>query len=183
MQSYREQARKNGITLIDTGPCQFCGAAVTGGVEACLQLASAGEPGDHAASWQSGTLFLAVDAHALQHAEIHGPWNNAIHLLRQHLMLEREIAWQYEKTPLLSAFLKDYRQRPTAKIPTSPPPGQRGALTTADVTRATTPDEHRALVHQWAEAVYAAFAPDHPWARERAAEIVQNQRYRRILGG
>ncbi len=182
MQNFREQARKNGVTLIDTGPCQFCGAAVTGGVEACLLLASAGETGDHAALQQSGTLFLAVDAHALQHAEIHGPWNNALHLLRQHLMLERQIAWRYEKTPVLSDFLKDYRQRPTAEIPASPPPGQRGALTTADVARAATPDEHRALVRLWAEAVYAAFVLYHPWARERATEIAGNPRYRRVFG-
>ena len=183
MQDFREQARKNGVTIIDTGPCQFCGAAVGGGVEACLLLASTSGSGNHAALQQSGTLFLAVDAHALQHAEIHGPWNNAIHLLRQHLMLERQLTWQYEKTPLLSDFLKEYRRRPNAAVPASPLPRQRGALTTTDIARAATPDEHRALVRQWAEAVYAAFAPDHPWARERAAEIVQNQRYRRICSG
>ena len=182
MQNFREQARKNGVMIMDTGPCQFCGAAVTGGVEACLQLASAGENGDHAALQNSGTLFLAVDAHALQHAEIHGPWNNAIHLLRQHLMLERRIAWRYEKTPVLSNFLKDYRQRLDAKVPASPPLGQRGALTAADVARAATPDEYAALVRQWAEAVYAAFAAYHPWARGLADEMLRERRYERILG-
>lgn len=181
MRGFREQAAKNGVAIIETGPCQCCGAAVTGGVEECLLLASTSGPGAVAATRNTPTLFLAVDAHALQHAEIHGPWNNVIHLLRQHLMLERRIDWRYEKTPLLSDFLKDYRQRPNAVIPASPLPGQRGALTTTDVTRAATPEEYRALVRRWADAVYAAYAPYHPWAHECAAELARDPRYGRVF--
>ncbi len=39
------------------------------------------------------TRFLSVDAMALQHCELHGPWNNHIHLARLFLIFEKNVAF------------------------------------------------------------------------------------------
>ena len=68
MQDFIDQAAKNGVALLDTGICQFCGADYQRGIYECME------------NYNNGLLyfnfsdidnhlyrFLSVDAHALQH--------------------------------------------------------------------------------------------------------------------
>jgi hypothetical protein len=100
MQDWIDYAKKSGIELLNTGRCQFCNADVSGGVFECQNnlshlatILDFNNP-DH---FQS--RFLSVDAMALQHCELHGPWNNHIHLTRLWLIFEKGIQWDYTKSP------------------------------------------------------------------------------------
>ena len=160
----RERAARRGIAIRESGPCQFCGAAVSGGVEQCL-------------AWYadvSGRIFqdpayaavhlFGVDAHALQHPEIHGRSNNNFHLLSLGVMLERGGSAQAGQR---RAFLDRTLSGEIPMPPLDPPPPlQRGAVTVADVYAAATPREHQAQVRAWARAVWDAWAQHHAWARE-----------------
>ena len=128
MQDFRLQAVKNGVTLVESGACQFCGAPVERGVAQCLGLLGelAGrvrsEPG-----YGARHLF-SVDAHALQHTEVHGRLNNHVHLLSLCLMLERGAsAAMGSRKPAVEKFLALGREWPPLAAPpvaprvTSPP--------------------------------------------------------------
>ena len=91
MQDFMDQAAKNGVDLLNKGRCQFCGADYQKGIFDCME------------NYNSGLLlfdfndpkyllnrFLSVDAHALQHPEIHGRWSNHFHLTRLHLILQKK---------------------------------------------------------------------------------------------
>ncbi len=54
--------------------------------------------------------FLSVDAMALQHCELHGPWNNHIHIALLLLVFEKGIRWHYDLTPLLSNIVNEYEK-------------------------------------------------------------------------
>jgi len=161
MQDLTDYARKNGITLKKEGPCQFCGANVTHGVFECLKnvhhiekVLNFNDPASHV------TRFLSVDAMALQHCEIHGPWNNHIHLTRLYLILEKNVEWSYSKTPQLSNIINHYKKDKT-EVLAPPPLTQRGKLTTSDLLKANTPEECIVLVKHWARDVYGSFKDHH----------------------
>lgn len=112
MQDYIDIAKKNGIKLYNNGACQFCGAATTKGVHECVEIFSLGfQLIDYSIPENHIYRFLSVDAHTLQHPEIHGRWNNHFHLLRQHLMFEYKIQWNYQLSPKLSAHLNTYKKK------------------------------------------------------------------------
>jgi hypothetical protein len=161
MQDLFDYAKKSGIELNETGMCQFCNSRVSGGVFECqnnlnylTQLLDFNNPVYYE------TRFLSVDAMALQHCELHGPWNNHIHLTRLCLILERKIKWDYAKTPLLSNIINAYKKDRTEFL-TPPPFGERGHLTTSDLLKASTPKECVNIVKNWATEVYHAFADHH----------------------
>lgn len=156
MRDWLAYAKKTGIELQDRGPCQFCGAPVQGGVMECHDNTSTiagwldyNEPANYK------TRFLSVDAMALQHYELHGPWNNYIHFARLVLIFEMEVDWNYKLTPLLSDVVNDFKrqQKPLLTLPQ----GQRGTLTTADCRVAQSAESCRQLVRKWARSVYEAF--------------------------
>jgi hypothetical protein len=157
MQDWLSYAAKNGIELRDTGPCQFCGAPVSGGVVEChhntSHLSAMLDYNDPA---NYRTRFLSVDAMALQHYELHGPWNNYIHFTSLVLIFEKKVQWNYRLTPLLSSVVNEYKRNQNELI--SPPlTGQRGKMTTVDLLRARTVEEYRDIVSDWAYNVYEAF--------------------------
>src|SRR5687767_12152545 len=109
MQDFINYAKKHGIELFNEGPCQFCGSDVGSGVFECYgnahrlsEVLDFNNPGHY------GTRFLSVDAMALQHCELHGPWNNHIHLTRLFLIFENNVTWDYSKTPQLSNIINQY---------------------------------------------------------------------------
>ena len=111
MQDLFDYAKKSGITLQIDGCCQFCGSSVSGGVFEChANCYHIAEILDFNNPLYYKTRFLSVDAMALQHCEIHGPWNNHIHLTRLFLIFEMGIDWNYSKTPLLSAIINQYKK-------------------------------------------------------------------------
>lgn len=162
MQDFRRHAARNGITIQENGPCQFCGAAVEQGVEACLQLLT--ELFDRARvekDYAQAHLF-SVDAYALQHPELHGPLNNHVHLLSLCLMLERGASAAIgSRKPAVEKFLALGRSWPALD---SPPAGRRGACTVKHLLDASA-DERAPLARRWAEDVWQAWQAHHPWAR------------------
>jgi hypothetical protein len=66
-----------------TDTCSCCGAPIREGVKGCFALFSEVNIRGYSQAGY-GNSFYGVDAHALQHPEIHGKKNNAAHLLRLH---------------------------------------------------------------------------------------------------
>jgi len=161
MQDYISYAKKQGIELFSQGPCQFCGSRVKGGVFECHHNAHhLSEFLDFNNPIHYETRFLSVDAMALQHCELHGPWNNHIHLTRLFLVFEDGIAWDYSKTPLLSNVINHYKRNRSESL-TQPPYGQRGKTTTSDLIKIVSADEAIITVREWAMDVLNAFKDHH----------------------
>jgi len=157
MQNYIDQAIVNGVEIVETGPCQFCGAKVQNGITACLNIYNNSiidigkdDPDIH-------TLrFLCVDAHALQHPEIHGRWSNHFHLTRLYLLVENKINWDYKKSPILSTHINRYKRLHLEEILQPPPIGRRGAITSLDISLVKDSPNFKTIVHKWAEEVLEA---------------------------
>lgn len=149
---YSDFAKQRGITLQTEGPCQFCGAPVSEGVHECMSIFAFGfqdlglnEPTHHA------YRFLIVDAHALQHPELHGQWSDVFHLTRLAVVLGRGRKWCYEASPVLSRVL-DGRKDTLQSAIYCPPAGARG-LTMRSVQQA---DDPLVAIVNWARSVRAA---------------------------
>lgn len=161
MQTLEDYAKKNGIVLQGEGPCQFCGAPVIRGVFEChsnlhhiTTILDYNNPSCYM------TRFLSVDAMALQHCELHGPWNNHIHLARLFLIFEKNVAWDYTKTPLLSNIINQHKKN-KGPLLIPPPLQQRGQITTSDLLEAQDTEECKMIVTRWAKAVYDSFSMHH----------------------
>ncbi|MEZ4901523.1 MAG: DUF5946 family protein [Spirosomataceae bacterium] len=153
-----DYATKAGIEIEKEGRCQCCHSNVSKGVFECHgNLNHLTQILDFNDFCYYETRFLSVDAMALQHCEFHGPWNNHIHLTRLYLILEKNIKWDYSKTPLLSNIINAYKKDKTEFL-TPPRPGERGQLTTVDLLNASTPEECVDIVKSWATEVYHSFS-------------------------
>ncbi|MFZ1806223.1 MAG: DUF5946 family protein, partial [Cyclobacteriaceae bacterium] len=94
MQDYIALAEKNGVVLLDKGKCQFCGAHTQRGIHECLEIFNLGfQDIDFSNTENHIYRFWIVDAHTLQHPEIHGRWNNHFHLTRLHLIFKYDVQW------------------------------------------------------------------------------------------
>lgn len=162
MQDFIDQARKNGVTLFDKGKCQFCGADYQKGIFDCMENYNSGlEFLDYSNPEYHHSRFLSVDAHALQHPEIHGRWSNHFHLTRLNLILAKKQQWDYKKSPLLSDYLNEYKLNRPNEFLTHPKPLDRGNSTVKDLIKATTADECVELIKKWADEVYNAWSSNH----------------------
>jgi hypothetical protein len=162
MQDFIDQARKNGITLFNKGKCQFCGANYQKGIFDCMENYNNGlELLDYNNSEHLISRFLSVDAHALQHPEIHGRWSNHFHLTRLNLILDKKIEWDYKKSPQLSDYLNEYKANRPNEFLALPKPLDRGKTTAKDLINATTADECVELIKKWANEVYFAWSSNH----------------------
>lgn len=175
MQDFIDQAKKNGITLRNRGSCQFCGADYQKGIFDCmdnynngLQLLDFNNYEHHL------SRFLSVDAHALQHPEIHGRWSNHFHLTRLNLILDKKQTWDYKKSPLLSDFLNDYKQNRPNEFLVVPKPLDRGKITAKDLTKATTADESIELIKKWTDEVYHSWSTSHLIVSQIADNFLDN---------
>jgi hypothetical protein len=163
MQDYIDLAEKNGVTLLYSGPCQFCGAKTKRGIHECLEIFNLGfqeidfsDPENHI------YRFLIVDAHTLQHPEIHGKWNNHFHLSRLHLIFEYGIQWTYGLSPKLSEDLNKYKVFKPNEILTPPEILNRGTITTTDVKENCTNEKNsKELIKKWALEVYQKWSTHH----------------------
>jgi Family of unknown function (DUF5946) len=158
MQDFSDQARKNNITLYDKGKCQFCGANYQRGIFDCMDNYNKElEFLDFNNSEYYMSRFLSVDAHALQHPEIHGRWSNHFHLTRLNLILDKKQQWDYRKSPLLSDFLNEYKLNRTNEFLALPKPQERGIITVKDLAKMKTANECVKLTRKWANEVYSAW--------------------------
>ncbi len=163
MQHYTNFAQKNNVVLLDTGPCQFCGAQTQRGVHECLEVFNLGfQSVDYSLPENHLYRFLTVDAHTLQHPEIHGRWSNHFHLTRLHLMLKHEVEWTYQLSPRLSDHLKGYKRAHAEEYLSLPPILQRGIITSTDVLAVQEDIQQcKDLIRNWAEAVYDVWSDHH----------------------
>lgn len=176
MQDYLSYAKKHGIELSTVGPCQFCGASVTGGVYECHENIN------HLCNTLNfinpkhyEARFLSVDAMALQHCELHGPWNNHIHLTRLFLIFEHQMVWDYSKTTQLSNIINTYKKNKSESL--APPPlRQRGEITTSYLLETNAKKEIMVRVKTWARSVFYAYK-DHHQLVSKVADLFINKYY------
>jgi len=163
MQDYIEFAEKNGVQLLDHGPCQFCGAHTQRGVHECLEIFNLGfQHIDFTNPENHFYRFLIVDSHTLQHPEIHGRWNNHFHLTRLHLIFHYHVSWSYHLSPKLSDCLNSYKISHANEYLTSPPALQRGTITTTTVLDSSkNEDTCKAIIQKWAKEVYNVWHHHH----------------------
>ena len=163
MQDYIDFAEKNGVRLLDTGKCQFCGANTTKGIHECLEIFNLGfQQIDFSDTENHKYRFLMVDAHTLQHPEIHGRWSNHFHLLRLHLIFGYNINWTYKLSPKLSDYLNVYKENKQEEYLTPPEVLKRGNITTTDVLeKSTNEKECKDLIGKWALEVYEKWSDYH----------------------
>jgi len=157
MQDYIDFAAKNGITLADSGNCQFCGANTNRGIHECLEIFNLGfQDIDYSDPQNHLYRFLIVDAHTLQHPEIHGRWSNHFHLSRLHLVFKYNMSWKYELSPKLSDYLNRYKINKQEEYLTPPPLLERGNITTTDILQnANSEQDTKEAIKEWALEVYA----------------------------
>lgn len=174
MQNFIDQANKNGVTLLDYGTCQFCGADYQRGVFECMDNYNNGlEHIDFSNSENHLYKFLSVDAHALQHPELHGRWSNHFHLTRLNLILDKKKTWDYSTSPLLSDFLNAYKLNRPEEVLSIPNPLERGRINAKDLMMATSPAECIELVLIWANEVYQAWSKNHALVSEIADGFIE----------
>jgi hypothetical protein len=118
--------------------------------------------------------FLSVDAHALQHPEIHGRWSNHFHLIRLHLILQKKQTWDYNKSPRLSDYLNKYKSNKPNEFLKAPAPLDRGIITANDLTMVTTAEECAELISKWADEVYQSWSSNHEVISQIADGFLEN---------
>lgn len=183
MQDFIDQANKNGETLLHHGRCQFCGADYQRGIFDCMEHYNNGlQLLDFGNSDHHQSRFLSVDAHALQHPEIHGRWSNHFHLTRMNLILDKKQQWDYQKSPLLSDYLNHYKSTRHDEFLALPKPLERGKITSKDLNEATTADKMVELIHQWAEEVYHVWRSSHSIVSKIADGFLDNQYNGKVQG-
>lgn len=163
MQDYIDLAKKNGIDLLEKGRCQFCGANTKRGIHECLEIFNPGfQEIDFSKKENHIFRFLIVDAHTLQHPEIHGRWSNHFHLSRLHLIFKYKIKWTYELSPKLSGFLNKYKVNRQDEYLIPPNMQERGNITTTDIIeKSKSEEECKDLIENWALEVYSKWSSCH----------------------
>ncbi len=175
MQKWQVQAEKHNLIIIKEGDCQLCGSATTRGIGECIEK-SAYIP--HRLSHDEGvehmTLFLCVDAYALQHSEMQGRWSIHLHLARLYLMLVEKIQWNYSYTPILSSVVDAYKIKHRNETIAPPAVKSRGAVTVTDVEKANSDSQYIALVNSWALGAFKSYNEGHQIA-QRIAEALKTK--------
>jgi len=156
MQTWQEQSKKNGLTILEKGKCQLCGANTTKGIFECVE-----KSGLITHQLKHNTIFLCVDAYALQHTEIHGRWNNHFHLTRLNLILNKNINWNYKLSPLLSNIINFYKYKHIDEKIIPPEIGKRGVLTITNIEKINSELEYIKMVNMWAVEVFESFINGH----------------------
>ena len=163
MQNYIDLAKKNGVALLNSGQCQFCGANTKRGIHECLEIFNIGfQVIDFSNNKNHIYRFMIVDAHTLQHPEIHGRWNNHFHLSRLHLIFEYEIKWTYKLSPKLSDYLNKYKVQNENEYLIPPELLKRGNITTTDIKeKSNNETECKQMITNWALEVYEKWSDNH----------------------
>lgn len=170
MQTIEDYARKSGVSLQKEGSCQFCGSRVTGGVYQCFEIfhriaGEASNPNDIKASVQ----LIIVDAHALQHSEVHGVRNNNYHLLRLLGIYRHETSSRIRANySFLSPILDLNNSIPYLESPIA---GDRGTLTVTDVVDSKGNSQLIETINNWGRDVFKAWGVYKEWAEEEWSRL------------
>lgn len=180
MPKWIEQAIKNDVEILEDGQCQLCGSDTLHGITECVATAAKlVHRLSHEKGVQQQTIFLCIDAHALQHPQIHSRWNNHFHLARLHLIVHEKIRWTYDDSEILNAILDAYKVKHPQELIDTPDNRATSCLTVIDVDACQGDEEFIAMVWQWAEQVYAAHAASHDVAHRLATLFHQYKPLRR----
>jgi hypothetical protein len=162
VKDYLEFAKSNKINLLDSGRCQFCGANMQKGIHECLEIFNFEiQAIDFSSEENHRYKFLVVDAHALQHAEIHGRWSNHFHLTRLHLIFKYNINWSYELSTKLSSILNKYKRSKEDEYLISPKVLERGSITSVDIIKNQTEEGVKNKIKKWAFEIYMKWKKSH----------------------
>ncbi|WP_207421548.1 DUF5946 family protein [Desertivirga brevis] len=175
MQDYIDIANKNGVILLNRGSCQFCGAETKRGIHECIEIFSLGfQLIDYSKPENHIYRFLSVDAHTLQHPEIHGRWNNHFHLTRQHLMFHYQIQWNYSFSPKLSNYLNLYKAGKSEEYLVPPKIFARGNITVTDlINKAANESDCQEMIKRWGMEVYNSWSRHHETVDGIADEFIK----------
>jgi len=178
MQDYIDIALKNGVALLGEGNCQFCGAETSRGIHECVEIFSLGFGMiDYSKTENHFYRFLTVDAHTLQHSEIHGRWNNHFHLTRQHLIYKYKVDWNYKLSPKLSYCLNEYKADKQDEYLDPPPILKRGSITATDILKNSTNEvECQEMIMKWGLEVYKSWGHHHENVDKIAAEFINRNK-------
>jgi hypothetical protein len=177
MQDYISIAEKNGVVLLEEGRCQFCGANTKRGIHECLKIFNLGFQDIDYSNFENHMYrFMIVDAHTLQHPEIHGRWSNHFHLTRLHLIFNYKVDWTYELSPILSNYLNKYKVDRQDEYLSAPNALQRGTITTTDILdESKNKGEIKKLIKKWANEVYQEWAVHHAVVDKIAKEFLKRK--------
>jgi Family of unknown function (DUF5946) len=108
---------------------------------------------------------LTVDSYAAQHPGVPSSrsiQSVAVHLIRLHLLLERDLPPERANAAILWAVSG------SQEFVWLTPPASPGGVTVLDVRRAGNPDEHVERVREWAKSVWEAWSAHHDTVRRWA---------------
>ena len=118
---------------------------------------------------------MIVDAHTLQHPEIHGRWNNHFHLSRLHLIFKYNIQWTYQLSPKLSDYLNRYKVNHQSEYLIPPKVFERGKITTTDIRKKSTNEEDcKNAIIKWAKEVHSVWSNSHAIVDNIAKGFITN---------
>jgi len=158
MQDILSFAQKNNVQLLGTGNCQFCGAICSKGVFECIEnYTNLLDFLEQQSLREHFTRFMSIDAHALQHSEIHGRWSNHFHLTRLFLVLENNVVWDYKKSPQLSNHLKEYKIKHSNEKLQVPSLFDRGNINSTILCEINQKEGTFTTIRNWAESVFEAW--------------------------
>lgn len=163
MKDYFEFAKQNDILLLNIGRCQFCGSNTKRGIHECIEIFNFEIQGIDFSSFENHVYkFLMVDAHALQHPEIHGRWSNHFHLSRLHLIYKYNVKWNYKLSPKLSDVLNRHKASNQNQYLKPPNVQERGSIKTTDILQNQNSErECKEVIEKWAKEVYYAWEESH----------------------
>jgi len=173
--SYQLAMQQFDLALVAGHPrnsCHCCHARVREGLKGCFELFLERCTLGYTQMEYRQAMFFGVDAHALQHPEIHGNRSSAGHLLRLHWIFERG---QQDRAGRVPQWWQRYLEREEVPYLAPPPSDQRGdvTLTHEALVAADTPREHAAAMQFWAWSVYQAWQRHHEWADDTLARVLQ----------
>lgn len=175
MQDFTKYAMKRDIQLYKKGPCQFCGALVDKGIFDCMDIYNRKILySDYAMQLEERHRFLLADCHCLQHPEVHGRWNNHIHLIRLHLIIVNNIYWTPKMTVSLSKFFAGYKKKHPNEILDPPSVLDRGKTTVVDLASASTFEVYKQLLLQWSREVYRTWNRHHELKSKIASDFIDS---------
>ena len=156
-----------------TTTCSYCQAPVEGGVEGCKTIFVSLNEREYSYREYGKVNLLTVDAHALQHPEIHGKKNNAFHLLSLCWLLEYNGNTAIGATP---RWLQQYFSH-KLNLPQIVPPQQRGEITVIDLVNIQDASEYHKFAKLWASSVWQSWQKHHVWARNTLKLLLNSKKH------
>lgn len=174
VKDYIDFANKNKVVLQDLGKCQFCGANTKRAIHECMEIFNFKVQAIDFTSVENHKYkFFMVDAHALQHPEIHGRWSNHFHLARLHLIFRYRVEWSYELSPKLSNVLNVYKTGKENEYLIPPNVLERGEITSKNIVESKSERESKKKIEEWAKQVYDTWKTSYKTVDNIAKEFLK----------